>query len=155
MPFTSRRTITAMAQNLVGKRSTDCEFELASLICVASFAGYFLQEIVLSGHGVRTGIEDELRLQAQMLFTTARVSASRLLQQGVSSNMSNLQALTYAVSHQSRLYSHVVDREIDTSRPRNWRFRTCMDNDWHSEQSVFRFESAQVLCIRPGVQVDG
>jgi len=70
---------------------------LASLICVSSYAGYFLQEIVLSDNGKYTGLEDELRLQAVQYFATARPAISRILLQAPST-LENLQALTYGAS---------------------------------------------------------
>jgi len=94
MPFTSRKSIARMAQRVVGKPSEDCD--LASLICVASYAGYFLQEIVLSGQGEHTGLEDQLRLQAHEYFTTARAATSRILKDSPST-LENLQALTFGV----------------------------------------------------------
>jgi hypothetical protein len=94
MPFTSRKSISKMAQRIIRKPTFGCD--LASLICVASYAGYFLQEIVLSGHGEHTGLEDQLRVQALEYFATARAATSRLLKE-VPSNLENLQALTYGV----------------------------------------------------------
>lgn len=94
MPFTSRNTIKRMVRNLPGKPEAS---NLASLICVSSYAGYFLQEIVLSDKRKYTGLEDELRLQAVQCFATARAAISRTLLQAPST-LENLQALTYGAS---------------------------------------------------------
>ena len=97
MPFTSQKTIARMSQNLVSSPNTNLDNNLASLACVASYAGYFLQEIVLSGHGDYTGLEDELRTQALEYFTMARLATSRILKSETKSDLDKLQALIYGV----------------------------------------------------------
>lgn len=96
MPFTSRRTIGKMAQELIrGKPTEECD--LACLICVTTYAFYFLQEIVLADHRKPTGLEDHLRNQAEEFFATGR-AASSWFRMNPASNLPNLQALTYSVS---------------------------------------------------------
>lgn len=95
MPFTSRKSVGIMAQTLLQKPFNDSQ--LPSIICVAAYSGYFLQEIILS-KGDQTGLEDQLRIQALEYFGTARVAISRLLMQ-TPATLRNLQALTFGVSH--------------------------------------------------------
>ncbi|RDL32673.1 uncharacterized protein BP5553_09129 [Venustampulla echinocandica] len=92
MPLTSRKTIARMAQDILNKPTNHSS--PANLICVAAYAGYFLQEIVLSGHGDSTGLEEQLRLQALDYFSTARTTVSRILLQA-SPSLENLQGFLY------------------------------------------------------------
>lgn len=94
MPFTTRKTIARMAQNIVNKPTHECD--LASLICVTAYAAYFLQEIVLSSHSDHTGFEEQLRLHALEYFSTARSATPHLLIQAPAT-LENLQALIYGV----------------------------------------------------------
>lgn len=94
MPFTSRKTIARMAQNILSKPTSECD--LASLICVTAYAAYFIQEIVLSSHSDHTGLEEQLRLHALEYFSTARSAALHLLIQAPAS-LENLQAFIYSV----------------------------------------------------------
>ncbi len=70
--------------------------DLPSMICVTSYAGYFLQEIMLLKGGEPTGLEGYLRHQAVQYLATARAWASRILRQPTD-DLATLQALTYCV----------------------------------------------------------
>lgn len=98
MPFTSQKSIARMSRKLTLLATPNFENDLASLVCVTSYAGYFLQEIVLSGHGNETGLEDRLRAEAIDYFTVARLATSRILESEVKSDLDHLQALIYGVS---------------------------------------------------------
>jgi len=54
-----------------------------------------------------TGLEDQLRLQANEYFAAARAATSRILKQAPS-NLANLQALTYGVG--SPIFCYFLDR---------------------------------------------
>jgi hypothetical protein len=69
---------------------------LAALICVNGYAGYFLQEIVLLGADSYTGLEGQLRDKAQACFSSVRTVASHLLKEH-DPTLPNLQALIYGV----------------------------------------------------------
>lgn len=99
MPFISKTTIARMACTLLNneKKSVD----LPSIICVSSYAGYFLQEIMLLRGGEPTGLEDQLRQQAVRYLATTRAWASRILRQ-YTNDLASLQALTYCVSTRHR-----------------------------------------------------
>ena len=125
MPFTSRKSIGRMVRNL--RRKAIDSSNLSSLICVTSYAGYFLQEIVLSDTGKYTGLEEELRIQALECFATARGAVSRTLLKAPPS-IENLQALTYGVhTPPHTLYILLAYwQRIDQPGTRKWRLRSCM-----------------------------
>ncbi|EPE26382.1 hypothetical protein GLAREA_02294 [Glarea lozoyensis ATCC 20868] len=95
MPFTSRTTIARMCRIIVEADIEDTS--LASLICVCSYAGYFIQEIVLSVHRDNSGLEDEFRREALYYFETARIATGQFIKTSPAASLSNLQALTYGV----------------------------------------------------------
>lgn len=92
MPFTSRETIARMARDFIANQDRDVE--PSSIICVAAYGGYFLQEIVLLGRVDETGMEDRLRSQAYDYFKTARAWTPYMLRQ-LPTTLSSLQALVY------------------------------------------------------------
>ncbi|KAH6721068.1 hypothetical protein BKA61DRAFT_150913 [Leptodontidium sp. MPI-SDFR-AT-0119] len=92
MPFTSRETIARMARDFMANQ--DHDVEPSSVICVAAYGGYFLQEIVLLGSVDETGMEDRLRSQAYDYFKTARAWTPYMLRQ-LPTTLSSLQALVY------------------------------------------------------------
>ncbi|KAG4433192.1 hypothetical protein IFR05_011327 [Cadophora sp. M221] len=92
MPFTSRETIARMAREFMGSRGSS--LEPSSIICIAAYGGYFLQEIVLLGRVDETGMEDLLRSQAYDYFNTARAWTPYMLRQ-LPTTLSSLQALVY------------------------------------------------------------
>ncbi|KAH6669054.1 hypothetical protein B0J14DRAFT_599954 [Halenospora varia] len=77
MPFISRATLGRMVRTL--RETPVREEQRTSLICVTAYAGYFLQEIVLSDYGKYTGLEEELRVQALQYFETAEAVNSHTL----------------------------------------------------------------------------
>ncbi|PVH87787.1 hypothetical protein DL98DRAFT_648735 [Cadophora sp. DSE1049] len=92
MPFTSRDTIARMAREFVANGGRGVE--PSSIICVAAYGGYFLQEIVLLGRIDETGMEDRLRNQAYEYFKTSRAWEPYMLPQ-LPITLSSLQALVY------------------------------------------------------------
>lgn len=72
------------------------EEQRTSLICVTAYAGYFLQEIVLSDYGKYTGLEEELRVQALQYFETAEAVNSHTLA-GSTSTLDTLQSFIFGV----------------------------------------------------------
>ncbi|CZR59387.1 uncharacterized protein PAC_09279 [Phialocephala subalpina] len=94
MPFISRRTVAHMATDILAAPREQCD--PASVVCVAAYAAYFLQEIVLSNTSKITGLETLLREQAEELFATARKWTSYLARKA-SPSLNNLQALSFGV----------------------------------------------------------
>ncbi|KAH8671773.1 hypothetical protein BGZ60DRAFT_527225 [Tricladium varicosporioides] len=82
MPFISRTTLGRMVRTL--RENTVGEGQRTSLICATAYAGYFLQEIVLSDYGKYTGLEEELRAQALECFETAEAVNSHTMNDSAS-----------------------------------------------------------------------
>lgn len=97
MPFISRDTIAQMARSIFS--NPEGPINVTSMICVAAYAGYFLQEVVLLGNVEVTGLEDQVRQQGKSYLATARAWASRILDH-FTTDLTSLQALTYCVSSQ-------------------------------------------------------
>jgi hypothetical protein len=83
-----------MASELLASRTA--RYDPASVICVAAYAAYFLEEIVLSRTEKLTGLESYLRKEATQLFDTARRWIKYLVQHA-SPNLASLQALVFGV----------------------------------------------------------
>ena len=95
MPFTSRKTIGRMVRVVMAEDGSPRD--LPSLICVTSYAGYYIQEIMLMNCNKATGMEDRLQEQAVQLFATARALTWKLVKKGTPASLETLQAVTYGV----------------------------------------------------------
>jgi hypothetical protein len=106
---------------------------LACLICITAYAGYFLQEIVLLGQSIETGFEGELGVQAQEHFATTRAAISRILTEA-EANLDNLQALCFGVSGYPALFfesnTHNALEGYDFTRVRRFRCRLAAYRGW-------------------------
>ncbi|KAF4633140.1 hypothetical protein G7Y89_g4977 [Cudoniella acicularis] len=129
MPFISRNSVGKMVRSIFEKPFD--ERDRASLICVSSYAGYFLQEIVLSDHRKYTGLETELRDQAQECFATVRAASSSYLTQAPSS-LENLQALTFAIMLAQEIGDFVAAWLLTEAAS-----RICIDLKLHKKVNAF------------------
>lgn len=97
MPFISKKTVTGMALHVLAETPGSKEnLDPASMICVCAYAGYFLQEIVLSKGSNETGFESVMHARAFEYFATARAWLKKLLERP-HTRLAELQALTFGV----------------------------------------------------------
>lgn len=142
MPFTSRETIARMARDFMANQ--DHDVEPSSIICVAAYGGYFLQEIVLLGSVDETGMEDRLRSQAYDYFKTARAWTPYMLRQ-LPTTLSSLQALVYCVSLLSVSRTNITAEMsgLVSASTGTRRFRNCIYTCGCCLQTVQGFRIAQ------------
>ena len=123
MPFISKKSVTVMALHvLAGASGSKENLDLASMICVCAYAGYFLQEILLSKGSNETGFESVLHARAFEFFATARAWMTKLLE-SQHTRLAELQALTFGVCYiMFGSWSYILISVIVHARSRSRRY---------------------------------